>query len=122
MLLDSRAPFVVGIALLGVLVTGLYRNSPMPAELARPHSQLPGFSGAESCAKCHHEDGLQAGFAGIERDTWVTSAALIPVAALGTFIGHRASPYIAERAFRLLVLFVLLLTGVYMTIATLAAW
>lgn len=66
--------------------------------------------------------GLQAGFAGIARDTWITAAVLIPVAAVGTFLGHWASPHIAERAFRLTVLFVLLLTGVYMTIATLISW
>lgn len=66
--------------------------------------------------------GLQAGFAGIARDTWITAAALIPVAAVGTALGHWASPYIAERIFRLIVLLVLLLTGIYMTIATLVAW
>lgn len=65
---------------------------------------------------------LQAGFAGVARDTWVTAAALIPVAALGTLLGHWAAPHIAERAFRLTVLAVLLLTGAYMTVATLIAW
>ena len=66
--------------------------------------------------------GLQAGFAGIARDTWVMAALLVPVAAVGTWIGHVASPHIAERAFRLTVLLVLLLTGLYMTVATLVAW
>ncbi len=66
--------------------------------------------------------GLQVGFAGIARDTWVMAALLIPIAAVGTWIGHVASPHIAERAFRLTVLLVLLLTGLYMTVATLVAW
>ena len=65
---------------------------------------------------------LQAGFAGVERDTWVASAVLIPIAGLGTWLGHLASPYIAERAFRLLVLVALLATGIYMTIATIHTW
>ena len=64
--------------------------------------------------------GLQGTFGQMRTSTWVLAAALIPIAALGGVIGHRVSPWLSQRGFRILVLATLVVTGVYMLYSTVA--
>ena len=42
---------------------------------------------------------LQAAVIGVERQTWITSAYLVPAALLGVFVGHQISKKINETVF-----------------------
>ena len=57
---------------------------------------------------------LQAGFIGIETQTWQIALLLTPAALLGTIVGHRLSQKISQTLFTSLILLLLLLTGVFM--------
>lgn len=56
---------------------------------------------------------LQAGIAGMARGTWLTAAAIVPVAALGALAGNALARRMGEGAFRRLAVLLLLVTGVY---------
>ena len=57
---------------------------------------------------------LQGIFIGIETQTWLTAAMLSPSALVGVFAGHLLSKKINQQLFKGLVLFVLILTGLFM--------
>ena len=57
---------------------------------------------------------LQATLIGIEYQTWITAAVLTPSALVGVVAGHLLSKKINQQLFKGLVLFVLLLTGLFM--------
>lgn len=48
---------------------------------------------------------------GIERQTWINSAYMIPAALLGVFAGHQISKKINEKLFKALVLLILVVAG-----------
>ncbi|MEH6578738.1 MAG: sulfite exporter TauE/SafE family protein [Amphritea sp.] len=57
---------------------------------------------------------LQATLIGIESQTWLTAAVLTPSALVGVVAGHLLSKKINQQLFKGLVLFILLLTGLFM--------
>jgi len=57
---------------------------------------------------------MQAIVVGIETDTWITSAILVPAALIGVYAGHQISNKINEKLFKGLVLIILILTGIFM--------
>lgn len=57
---------------------------------------------------------MQMVFAGINTDTWLTSAYILPAALFGVFVGHQLSKKINERLFKGLILIILILTGIFM--------
>ncbi|MBL4603439.1 MAG: sulfite exporter TauE/SafE family protein [Emcibacteraceae bacterium] len=59
---------------------------------------------------------LQILLVGIQKETWITSALLIPISLLGVYAGHQISKKINERLFKALVLVILIITGVFMLI------
>jgi|TARA_R110002096_G_scaffold257381_1_gene450895 uncharacterized protein len=59
---------------------------------------------------------LQAAVIGVERQTWITSAYLVPAALLGVFVGHQISKKINETVFKGLILIILIITGIMMLI------
>ena len=59
---------------------------------------------------------LQILLVGIQKETWITSAMLIPISLLGVYAGHQISKKINERLFKALVLVILIITGVFMLI------
>ena len=63
--------------------------------------------------------GLQAAFSHIAVGTWVTAGALLPVALVGTAIGHLASKRLGQELFRTIVLILLVATGLNVTAAAL---
>ena len=63
--------------------------------------------------------GLQATVGQMSAATWTLSAVLIPLAALGGVIGHRVSPWLSQRVFKITVLATLMITGVYMLYSSL---
>lgn len=58
--------------------------------------------------------GLQATVGHMSAPTWALSITLIPLAALGGVIGHRISPWLSQRVYKITVLTTLIVTGVYM--------
>ena len=63
--------------------------------------------------------GLQATVGQMTASTWILSATLIPLAALGGVFGHWIAPWLSQRAFTIVVLTTLMLTGTYMLYSTL---
>lgn len=59
---------------------------------------------------------LQSVVIGVERQTWMTSAYLVPAALIGVFVGHQISKRINERLFKGLILIILIVTGIMMLI------
>lgn len=54
---------------------------------------------------------VQVAVIGIERQTWVSSAYMVPAALLGVFFGHQISKKIDEKLFRAIVLVILVTAG-----------
>ncbi|MCC3861569.1 sulfite exporter TauE/SafE family protein [Pseudemcibacter aquimaris] len=57
---------------------------------------------------------MQMVFVGIEKQTWINSAIVLPAALLGVYVGHLLSKKINERLFKGIILVILILTGVFM--------
>ncbi len=57
---------------------------------------------------------MQVSVVGIETDTWITSAILLPAALIGVYAGHLVSNKINDKLFKGLVLIILILTGIFM--------
>lgn len=60
-LLDPRAPFVFGVAMIGLLAVYLVVFHAMPGPLAGPHQEVITGSGFGTCERCHTDDGLSQG-------------------------------------------------------------
>ena len=60
---------------------------------------------------------MQLVFAGVSKETWVTSAYVLAPALVGVFVGHHLSKKINERLFKGLILIILILTGIFMLLS-----
>ena len=67
MLLSPRTPYLVGSGIIAILMSSLYRYSPMPGELSDRPARLSGVSTLEGCNSCHGENGLTQGC--LEKET-----------------------------------------------------
>ena len=61
---------------------------------------------------------LQGTVGQMTASTWILAAALIPLASLGGVLGHWIAPWLSQRAFTIIVLATLVITGVYMLYST----
>lgn len=59
---------------------------------------------------------MQIVFAGVSKDTWLTSAIVTPAALFGAYVGHQLSKKINEKTFKGLILLILTLTGIFMLV------
>ena len=64
---------------------------------------------------------LQAATVGVSTGVWITAAVLVPVAAVGAFLGHVLARHISEARFRVAVLTLLAATGAYVLLDTLSS-
>jgi uncharacterized membrane protein YfcA len=62
---------------------------------------------------------LHTATVGVSKEVWITAGLLIPVAAMGAFVGHALGRRVSESAFRRLVLTLVASTGAYILLDTL---
>lgn len=62
---------------------------------------------------------IQATTVGVSRWIWVTAGLLVPIAAIGAFLGHVLAKRVSERAFRAVVLVLIASTGAFVLFDTL---
>ena len=64
---------------------------------------------------------LMAATTGFERRVWEAAVVLVPLAAVGAVVGHRAAPHVPERGFRTIVLLLIAAAAAYVLVTTLSS-
>ena len=67
-LLNPKAPFIVGVVMISLLVLYLALYHPMPGPLSASHEAAVGDTGLEACETCHSKQGLAAGCLGCHEE------------------------------------------------------